>query len=153
MLDCGQYRLAGDCVPELPMGTGGAVAGVSGVCGVGILCVERTKMKLYRVNDVNFKRFIELETPVKVLLFETRQCLYCKVMRTVLDEIGDEYAGRVSFGRIDALSSTLGGQLGISAVPLLAAYISETHLVDTMLGAKGLPAVKQWIDEVLKKVK
>lgn len=110
------------------------------------------KMKLYRINDVNFKQFIELGTPVKVLLFETRQCPYCKVMRTVLDVIGDEYAGRVSFGRTDALSSTLSGQLGISAVPYVVAYISETHLVDTMLGAKGPPAVRQWIEEVLKKV-
>jgi thioredoxin-like negative regulator of GroEL len=131
------------------MGSGSSLVDVFGVCGVGIDYVEQA-MKLWVVDDAKFEQFLALETPVKVLIFTVKGCLYCSEMVSVLDELVEPYRKQASFGRIDALETKLTLANGVTSVPLLIAYRSDGSVIDTLLGLRDKLAVENWIKRLIK---
>ncbi|MHC4562621.1 MAG: thioredoxin [Planctomycetota bacterium] len=75
------------------------------------------------LTDANFQQEV-MDSEIPVLVdFWAEWCMPCKMIAPTIDELGEEYAGRVKICKLDtdeARESAMG--LGISAIPTLILF-------------------------------
>ena len=100
------------------------------------------------VNDADFeKEVLQSETPVLVD-FWAEWCGPCKMIAPLLDELADEYQGKVKIGKVNIdEQQSLATQYGIRAIPTLL-LINKGHVAEQMVGAKSKRDLKASLDRV-----
>ena len=90
-----------------------------------------------------------LKSPVPVLVdFWAEWCGPCKMIAPVLDELADEYAGRVKIGKVNIdLEQALGGEYGVRAIPTLLLF-HKGQVVDQIVGLRSKRDLKASFDKV-----
>ena len=75
------------------------------------------------ITDENFEAEVKnAEVPV-LLDFWAEWCMPCKMLAPVIDEIADEFAGRIKVGKLDTDSAREAAlEFGISAIPTLIIF-------------------------------
>ncbi|NHZ85477.1 MAG: thioredoxin [Planctomycetia bacterium] len=61
-------------------------------------------------------------------------CGPCRVIGPVIEELADEYAGKVKIGKLNADENTMAHQLGVSGIPTIL-FLKEGKEVDRVVGA------------------
>ena len=96
----------------------------------------------------NFSKEV-LQSPSPVLVdFWAEWCGPCKMIAPVLDELADEYAGKLRIGKVDIdHHQQLAAEYGISAIPTLLVF-KGGQVVEQMRGARSKRELKVTLDRV-----
>ena len=100
------------------------------------------------VTNENAKEFMATELPI-VLDFGAAWCGPCKQLAPIIDELSEEYAGRIAVGKCDIEEADdLTMEYGIRYVPTVI-FIKDGKIVDRFVGSKSKGDVKAKFEALL----
>lgn len=101
------------------------------------------------VTDRDFaEKVLQAKGPVLVD-FWADWCGPCKMIAPVVDELSDEYEGKVSFAKVDVdANPTTAARLGIHSIPTLLIF-KDGKVADHVVGVAPKAALKKKIERVL----
>ena len=100
------------------------------------------------VTNDNAKEFMATELPI-VLDFSAAWCGPCKQLAPIIDELSEEYAGRIAVGKCDIEEADdLTMEYGIRNVPTVL-FIKDGKVVDRFVGSKSKGDVKVFFEKLL----
>ncbi len=101
------------------------------------------------LSDANFKQeVLQADKPVLVDLW-AEWCMPCRMIAPIIDELADEYAGKLKVGKLDTdASRETAMQFGISSIPTLLVFKGGT-VVKKLVGVQTKKDLKVVLDEVL----
>ena len=98
-----------------------------------------------KVIDVSQLRMQEIlaSHPALVIDFWAEWCGPCRRVAPVIEELAQEFAGRVTFGKCNTdQNQQIAIQLGISAIPNIV-FFSHGKMVDRIIGAYPKEAIRE----------
>src|SRR5215212_2101301 len=103
------------------------------------------------VEDTNFqKEVLESSDPV-IVDFWAEWCGPCKMMAPVLDELSDEYDGKIRFVKLNTDENyESAARYGIQSIPTLVIFRGGRE-VNRLIGFAPKPQLKRQIDRALEK--
>ena len=106
-------------------------------------------MTMKTVTDTTFhSEVIDSDLPVVVDIWAT-WCGPCKQVAPILDELSEEYAGRVKMVKVDADANPgVVTAAGVTSIPTLGFYRNGSR-VDALIGAHPRPLIASKIEELL----
>jgi thioredoxin 1 len=100
------------------------------------------------VTDNNFEQLVNAGKPM-VLDFWAEWCGPCRMVGPVIDVLAEEYAGRVTIGKIDVDSNDeVVSQFGIRNIPTVL-FFKDGKMVDKLVGAAQKSDYVEKIDALL----
>jgi thioredoxin 1 len=92
--------------------------------------------KIITLNDKNFQDEIK-ETQVPILVdFWAEWCAPCRMIAPMLDEIADEYEGKIKIGKLNVdQNRSIAAQFGVMSIPTLIVF-KGGEMVEQMIGAQ-----------------
>ena len=100
------------------------------------------------VTNDNAKEFMATELPI-VLDFSATWCGPCKQLAPIIDELSNEYAGRIAVGKCDIEEADdLTAECGIRNVPTVI-FIKNGQVVDKFVGSKSKGDVQAKFEALL----
>ncbi len=106
-------------------------------------------MSTQHFTDANFKKEV-LESNLPVLVdFWATWCGPCKMISPVVDELANEYVGKMKIGKVDVdNNSGVASKYGVMSIPTLI-FFKNGKVMDQVSGALNKSALKQKIEENL----
>ena len=101
------------------------------------------------LSDQSFESEV-IQSLIPVLVdFSAEWCGPCKMLAPVIDEIADEYAGRVKVGKVDIdQNRDKAGEYGIQGVPTLIVF-QNGQPVKKFVGLVAKEKISEALDEIL----
>jgi thioredoxin 1 len=101
------------------------------------------------INDASFKSEVT-DSPIPVLVdFWAPWCGPCKMIAPVLEEIANEYDGKVKVVKINIdENQTTPSNYGVRSIPTLILF-KDGHEVEKIIGAQSKENLKQLVDKSL----
>ena len=102
------------------------------------------------IDDSNFEQAV-LNSKIPVLLdFWAAWCAPCRMVAPVVDELAQEYDGKVSFGKVDVdQNPKIASKYGIMSIPTLILF-KDGKPITNMVGFKPKTQLKQSLDSILE---
>ena len=106
--------------------------------------------RLSTVTAENFREEVLQSSSPVVVDFAATWCGPCRAMAPMLENLANEYAGRVQFAKVDIDDDPwLAEQLQITAVPILLIF-HEGRLVDRTVGMGSPGALKGKLETIVR---
>jgi len=104
--------------------------------------------KIVNLTRENFANEV-LQSPSPVLVdFWAEWCGPCKMISPILDELADEYDGRVKFGKVNVdEQQAVATEYGIRAIPTLLLF-NKGQVADQIVGLRSKRDLKASFDRV-----
>ena len=102
------------------------------------------------INDSNFDQIVlQAKTPVLVD-FWASWCAPCRMVAPIIDELAEEYSGRISFAKVDVdQNSKIATKYGIMSIPTLLIFKKGEPISHTV-GYKPKEELKRSLDAALE---
>lgn len=102
----------------------------------------------FAFNDENSKPEIESGKPV-VIDFWAEWCIPCKKIAPIIDELAEQYEGRVKIGKYNVEeSSDVATEFGIRSIPTIL-FFHDGKLVDKNVGSISKSNLEEKINALL----
>ena len=102
----------------------------------------------FAFNDENSKPEIESGKPV-VIDFWAEWCIPCKKIAPIIDELAEQYEGRVKIGKYNVEeSSDVATEFGIRSIPTIL-FFRDGKLVDKNVGSVSKSNLEEKINALL----
>ena len=104
-------------------------------------------MATVNVTDENFEsEVIKAGKPV-IVDFWAEWCGPCKQIGPILEEISDEYSGKITIGKLDVDENPeTPGKFQIRGIPTMLLF-NNGELIDTKVGMSSKADLTEWIDK------
>jgi len=102
------------------------------------------------INDSNFDQIVlQAKTPVLVDFWAT-WCAPCRMVAPIVDELAEEYNGRISFAKVDVdQNSKIATRYGIMSIPTLLIF-KKGEPISHAVGYKPKEELKRSLDAALE---
>ena len=102
------------------------------------------------IDDNNFEQVV-LNSKNPVLLdFWAAWCAPCRMVAPVVDELAQEYDGRISFGKVDVdQNPKIASKYGIMSIPTLILF-KDGKPITNIVGFRPKAQLKQSLDSALE---
>ena len=106
-------------------------------------------MSIMHFSDTDFKKeVLESKLPV-VVDFWANWCGPCKMIAPIVEELANEYSGKVKIGKLDVdTNPKSAAAYGVMSIPTLM-FFKDGKVMDQVNGALSKAALKQKIEENL----
>lgn len=102
----------------------------------------------FNVTDSNSQEFFATELPI-VLDFSATWCGPCKQLAPIIDELAQEYDGRIAVGKCDIEEADdLTNEYGIRNIPTVI-FIKDGKVVDKFVGSKSKADIQAKFENLL----
>ena len=102
-----------------------------------------------QITDANFEELLGTGKPM-VLDFWAEWCGPCRMVSPIIDELAQEYEGRVTIGKINVdENDDVVGRFGIRNIPTVI-FFKNGEMVDKIVGATSKDKFKEKIENLLK---
>ena len=99
--------------------------------------------------DANFNELVNSGKPM-VLDFWAEWCGPCRMVSPIIDELAQEYEGRVTIGKMDVDNNDdVVGQFGVRNIPTIL-FFKDGKVVDKIVGATSKDKFVEKIEALLK---
>ena len=107
-----------------------------------------TSPLILKLTQENFTQQV-LQSPAPVLVdFWAEWCGPCKMIAPLLDELADEYDGKVKIGKVNIdEQQNLAAEYGVRAIPTLLVF-QNGQVADQLVGARSKRDLKASLDRV-----
>ena len=101
------------------------------------------------VNDSNFEEVVLKSAQPVLVDFWAEWCGPCRMVSPIIDELAQEYEGRVTIGKMDVDNNDdVVGQFGIRNIPTIL-FFKNGQMVDKIVGATSKDKFVQKIEALL----
>ena len=101
------------------------------------------------VTEQTFEEQVEKSTIPVLVDFWADWCMPCKIVAPIVDELAEEYDGRVAFTKIDVDSEpNIAMKFGIRSIPTLLVF-KDGSPVDQVVGAVPKAVLKKRLENAL----
>ena len=102
-----------------------------------------------QITDANFEELLGTGKPM-VLDFWAEWCGPCRMVSPIIDELAQEYEGRVTIGKINVdENDDVVGRFGIRNIPTVI-FFKNGEMVDKIVGATYKDKFKEKVENLLK---
>lgn len=120
-----------------------------GKCGVSFKASTDLAASPVTVTDASFDQEVMKSSLPVVVDFWAPWCGPCKMIAPVLEELAEEYAGRVKIVKLNTdENQNTAAQYGIQGIPTLL-FMKNGKEMDKLVGAAPKPRLKSKIEELL----
>jgi thioredoxin 1 len=106
-----------------------------------------TSVNTVTVTDDNFASEIAAAGSLAVVDFGASWCGPCRIIGPIVDQLADEYAGRVVVGKLDVDENPqTAAQFGVRSLPTVL-FFRDGKVVDQVIGAVPRPVLERKIAE------
>ncbi len=106
-------------------------------------------MAVIDVTDATFDEQVANSEGVTVVDFWAPWCGPCRMVGPVIEELSEEYAGRVRFAKVNVDDNQqTAGSFGVRSIPTIG-FFKDGEPVGGVVGAHPKEALQQVIDDVL----
>ncbi|MGA2266639.1 MAG: thioredoxin [Phycisphaerae bacterium] len=101
------------------------------------------------LTDQNFEDEVINAKGVAMVDFWAEWCMPCKMLAPTIEDLAQEYAGRVKVGKVDTdASRDTAMKFGISAIPTVILF-KDGKVAKKLIGLQPKKAFKEALDELL----
>ena len=102
-----------------------------------------------QITDANFEELLGTGKPM-VLDFWAEWCGPCRMVSPIIDELAQEYEGRVTIGKMNVdENDDVVGRFGIRNIPTVI-FFKTGEMVDKIVGATSKDKFKEKVENLLK---
>jgi len=106
-------------------------------------------MSYVKLTDENFEQEV-LKSDIPVLVdFWAEWCVPCKMLGPIIEELADEYAGKVKICKLDVDDApATAGQFGVQSIPTVMVFKGGEQVTQT-LGAQPKDAIVKLFSDLI----
>ena len=102
-----------------------------------------------QITDANFEELLGTGKPM-VLDFWAEWCGPCRMVSPIIDELAQEYEGRVTIGKMNVdENDDVVGRFGIRNIPTVI-FFKNGEMVNKIVGATSKDKFKEKVENLLK---
>jgi len=106
--------------------------------------------KSVTVTDDNWNEWVSQSKGIVMVDVWAPWCMPCKIIGPVVEELADEYEGRVVVGKLNSDENQKSHELGIRGIPTLL-FFKDGKRVDQIVGAQPMNVIREKLDTLLNK--